>query len=668
MSASSPASLLAEALTGARPFALIRREADLDHVLVAVGDLVTVDLLADLPLRPGRVGPDLLALIPYRQLVERGDACHDDATPLQALRIESSASVPVAAVLEAIVDDGAGLVPGGFDTAERRVAKGRHFDTAERRVVKECHFDTDDDSYATTVKRVLDEEIAAGEGANFVIHRTFQALADREPLGFALQAFRRLVVGERNAYWTFCVHTPELTLVGASPERHVSAERGSVWMNPISGTFRRPPGSVPTEDVLAFLADAKETDELAMVLDEELKMMAAVGDLGGRVVGPFLKEMARLAHTEYLIEARTSLDVRDVLRRTMFAPTVTGSPLRNALRVIARHETVGRGYYAGVAALIGHDPDGMQTLDAPILIRTAYVDAEGGVRVPVGATLVKDSDPAGEVLETVAKSAAVIASLTGAVDGRSTDAAPAGVDTVLKTASGTVTASLSASAVHADDPRVRAALEARNDRLAPFWSTLQGERALTVPAVEGRRVLVLDHEDDFTAMLLVQLRALGLAVELLPGEEFHTTEGYDVVVLGPGPGDPRDIEGSARMRTLRKVAHHLLDTRTPTLGICLGHQHLAAALGLELVRLDRPRQGVQKQIDYFGRPEDVGFYNSYAALAGDGPLVAADEQTGHVHAMRGPAYAGFQFHPESVLSRDGIGLLAGELVRLVAEG
>ena len=69
--------------------------------------------------------------------------------------------------------------------------------------------------------------------------------------------------------------------------------------------------------MLAFLADRKETDELAMVLDEELKMMAKVAERGGQVAGPYLKQMAHLTHTEYLLAGRGSLDVRDVLRETM---------------------------------------------------------------------------------------------------------------------------------------------------------------------------------------------------------------------------------------------------------------------------------------------------------------------------------------------------------------
>ncbi|MDE9772178.1 chorismate-binding protein, partial [Pseudomonas aeruginosa] len=106
-------------------------------------------------------------------------------------------------------------------------------------------------------------------------------------------------------------------------------------------------------EVMEFLDNRKEADELYMVVDEELKMMARICEDGGRVLGPYLKEMAHLAHTEYFIEGQTSRDVREVLRETLFAPTVTGSPLESACRVIRRYEPQGRGYYSGVAALIG---------------------------------------------------------------------------------------------------------------------------------------------------------------------------------------------------------------------------------------------------------------------------------------------------------------------------
>jgi phenazine biosynthesis protein phzE len=61
----------------------------------------------------------------------------------------------------------------------------------------------------------------------------------------------------------------------------------------------------------------------------------------------------------------------------------------------------------------------------------------------------------------------------------------------------------------------------------------------------------------------------------------------------------------------------------------------------------------------------VGFYSSYTALAvadevttAYGPVRLARDPDGAVHALRGPTYAGVQFHPESVLSRDGMAVLA----------
>src|ERR1044071_7469404 len=150
---------------------------------------------------------------------------------------------------------------------------------------------------------------------------------------------------------------------------------GTVVMNPISGTSAYPAEGPTPEHLLSFLADGKEIEELSMVVDEELKMMCTVGDMGGVVVGPRLKEMAHLAHTEYELRGRSSLDVREVLRGTMLAATVTGSPVQNACRVIERHEAGGRGYCAGALALLGRDSGGAQTLDSPILIRTADIDA-----------------------------------------------------------------------------------------------------------------------------------------------------------------------------------------------------------------------------------------------------------------------------------------------------
>ncbi|MER7518137.1 anthranilate synthase family protein [Streptomyces sp. NPDC126499] len=637
------------------PFALLRRRTpgrDHDTVEVLIGAVHEAGRLAELPVgdRP------TLALVPFRQIRERGFDVRDDGTPLSVLVAKETYELPLADVL------------GGLPAHDVRVEDGG--------------FDVSDEEYGRIVRRVIDEEIGRGEGANFVIRRTYTGTVPGFGRADALALFRRLLAGERGAYWTFVVHTGERTLVGASPEVHVRmsggrSERealsvdgggggggrvgGTVVMNPISGTYRYPAGAAPTpEDLLAFLADRKETEELSMVVDEELKMMCTVGDMGGVVIGPRLKEMAHLAHTEYELRGRSSLDVREVLRETMFAATVTGSPVQNACRVIERHEPlgpdgVGRGYYAGALALLGTDANGAQTLDSPILIRTADISADGRLRVPVGATLVRHSDPASEVAETHAKAAGVLTAL-GVREGRP-DGEP------------------SAPAVRlADDPRVRAALDARRADLAPFWLKMQVRSA----QLSGH-ALVIDAEDTFTAMLAHLLRSSGLEVSVLrydePGLRELALAHEGPVVLGPGPGDPSDA-ADPKMRLLRGLTAELLrGHRHGLLGVCLGHELIAAELGLEIVRKRTPFQGAQVRIDLFGQERTVGFYNSFTARCDDRTAtelalhrieVSRDAESDEVHALRGPGFAGVQFHPESVLSLDGAALtaslLAGVLV------
>ncbi|MEW2416167.1 anthranilate synthase family protein [Streptomyces sp. NPDC046866] len=607
-------------------FALLRRRTpgrDHDTVEVLLGAVHEAELLADLPVRE----LPTLALVPFRQIRERGFDARDDGTPLSVLAAEEAYEVPLAEALSVLPAHEVRVEGGGFDVP--------------------------DEAYAATVRRVVEDEIGRGEGANFVIRRTYRGRIDGFGRADALALFRRLLVGERGAYWTYVVHTGARTLVGASPEVHVRMSGATVVMNPISGTYRYPAGGPTAESLLAFLGDRKETEELSMVVDEELKMMCTVGDRGGVVVGPRLKEMAHLAHTEYELRGRSSLDVREVLRETMFAATVTGSPVQNACRVIERYEAGGRGYYAGALALLGRDASGAQTLDSPILIRTADIAADGTLRVPVGATLVRHSDPAGEVAETHAKAAGVLAAL---------GVRPAAPRPAFE------------GARLAEDPRVRAALAARRRDLAPFWLRMQEQ----APVAAGH-CLVVDGEDTFTAMLAHVLRAAGLEVTVRrydePGLREAALAHPGPVVLGPGPGNPAEA-GEPKMRLLRGLARELLARhRGGLLGVCLGHELIAAELGLPLVRKAEPAQGAQVEIDLFGAREVVGFYNTYTAacdaqaeaeLAAHGVEVARDPATGEVHAVRCAArgFAGVQFHPESVLTLRGAHLLS-DLLRSV---
>lgn len=189
--------------------------------------------------------------------------------------------------------------------------------------------------------------------------------------------------------------------------------------------------------------------------------------------------------------------------------------------------------------------------------------------------------------------------------------------------------------------------------------------------------LVIDGEDTFTAMLAHLLRASGLEVSVRrydePGLREVVRAHPGPVVLGPGPGNPADV-ADPKMRLLRGMAAELVrGHRHGLLGVCLGHELIAAELGLEIVRKTVPYQGAQTRIDLFGRPETVGFYNSFTARCDDeavGELaahsieVSRDAATGELHALRGDGFASVQFHPESVLTLHGASIVAELLTGL----
>ncbi len=596
-----------DALQGHEAWAIIRRSTragDRDTVGLVGGRRTVVESILDVPLRDGvpedgHIADRLLA-IPFRQVAERGFEAHDDGAPLVVVDVETELEFSVAEVIEAIDDTGVEFADRGG-------------------------FETDDEEYAKLVEAIISDEIGQGEGANLVIGRHYRASVADWGVDKALTVFQRLLERERGAYWTYVFFTGDRYLIGASPERHVTIHGGDVRMNPISGTFRIPR---ETDDIktklLDFLKDEKEIYELFMVVDEELKMMCDICNEGGQVLGPFLKPMTHLVHTEYLLAGRTSRDPREVLRDTMYAATVTGSPVENACRLIKQYETEGRGYYGAALAILGRDAEGGPVVDSPIVIRSADVSLDGRLKVTAGATLVRDSDPAYEVAETHAKAGGILSAF-GLVP-------PAPRPAI----------NLSELV---NDEDVLLSLNSRNRRLSRFWLADQGGSAPD-PRLAGKSVVILDGEDDFVNMLRHVLGVLGLTSEVVRHEEYvpGRLDGFDLVIVGPGPGDPRD-DDDPKMVRLRAAVAELMAAQRPFLAVCLGHQALCHHLDIPLAYKEIVFQGTQSPVDLDGRTERVGFYNTFVGRSGEAPApegveVEADAQTGDIHALRGPALPG----------------------------
>jgi phenazine biosynthesis protein phzE len=386
-------------------------------------------------------------------------------------------------------------------------------------------------------------------------------------------------------------------------------------------------------------------------VDEELKMMCDICSEGGQVLGPFLKPMSRLIHTEYLLAGHTERDPREVLRDTMYAATVTGSPVENACRLIRTYEPEGRGYYGAALAILGRDASGAPVLDSPIVIRTADVSVTGELKVTAGATLVRDSDPAYEVAETHAKAGGILAAF-GLVP-------PAPVPS-----------GLGIPELVADED-VLLELNKRNRRLSSFWLTDQAGSPPD-PRLAGRSVVILDGEDDFVKMLRHILGVFGMTSAVVRHEEYAAgcLDGYDLVIVGPGPGDPRD-GADPKMANLRAAVASLLAAERPFLAVCLGHQALCHQLGIDLTYKDIVFQGTQSAVPFLGRTERVGFYNTFVGrVSGDVPegvSVETDPDSGDIHAVHGPHFEGIQFHAESILTERGYDLLHDLVSRVLLD-
>jgi anthranilate synthase/aminodeoxychorismate synthase-like glutamine amidotransferase len=180
-------------------------------------------------------------------------------------------------------------------------------------------------------------------------------------------------------------------------------------------------------------------------------------------------------------------------------------------------------------------------------------------------------------------------------------------------------------------------------------------------------ILLIDNYDSFTYNLYQYLCELGAEVEVRRNDSLTVDDvermAPEAIVISPGPGRPED--GGISIETIQR-----LGDRTPLLGVCLGHQCIAAAFGGDVVRAPELRHGKTSMIRHnntgifagLDNPFEAVRYHSLIADAGtlpsvlevtaqtdDGLIMGVKHKTAPVH--------GVQFHPESVLTHAGKQLL-----------
>ncbi len=399
-------------------------------------------------------------------------------------------------------------------------------------------------------------------------------------------------------------------LVGASPEMFVRVSGRRIETCPISGTIKRGDDPIAdSEQILKLLNSKKDESELTMCSDVDRNDKSRVCEPGSvKVIGRRQIEMySRLIHTVDHIEGRLrdDMDAFDGFLSHAWAVTVTGAPKLWAMRFIEAHEKSPRAWYGGAIGMVGFNGD----MNTGLTLRTVRIK-DGIAEVRAGATLLNDSIPEEEEAETELKASAMLSAIRDAKTGNS------------------------------------------------------GKTQRDVASVgKGVNILLIDHEDSFVHTLANYFRQTGATVSTVRTpvpEEIFDRLNPDLVVLSPGPGNPKDFDCKATIKKAR--ARNL-----PIFGVCLGLQALAEAYGGELRHLALPMHGkpsrirvLEPGIVFSGLAKEVtvGRYHSIFADPSTLPrefIITAESEDGTImgieHAKE--PIAAVQFHPESIMTLGG---------------
>lgn len=191
------------------------------------------------------------------------------------------------------------------------------------------------------------------------------------------------------------------------------------------------------------------------------------------------------------------------------------------------------------------------------------------------------------------------------------------------------------------------------------------------------QILVIDNYDSFVYTLNGYLQQLGAETRVIRNDDVSVAEleqlvaGVDGVLISPGPGTPADAGVSIAMVGIA------MRTGVPLLGVCLGHQAIAEAMGATVTHAEELMHGKVSQVRHTGdsffagvaNPFDATRYHSLAVVRSTVPEqleITAETEGGVVMALHHrelPIY-GVQYHPESVLTQDGYRMLGNWLTRV----
>jgi anthranilate synthase/aminodeoxychorismate synthase-like glutamine amidotransferase len=181
-------------------------------------------------------------------------------------------------------------------------------------------------------------------------------------------------------------------------------------------------------------------------------------------------------------------------------------------------------------------------------------------------------------------------------------------------------------------------------------------------------ILMIDNYDSFTYNLVQYLGVLGSEVEVHRNDKVTLDEIESMkperIVISPGPGTPQSAGITISM------IERFHSKEVPILGVCLGHQAIGAAFGGRVLHAARIMHGKTSEISHDGKgvfrdlpdPITATRYHSLAVERKSLPScleVSAEAEDGEIMGLRHRQYPveGIQFHPESILTKEGMNIL-----------
>ena len=490
------------------------------------------------------------------------------------------------------------------------------------RMVGETSSHTDEE-HAQIVHRIK-QSITAGEMYQLNFGRTWTGPLGEDPA----QIFHRLTTNNPAPFSGYIEAADlGLALASSSPEILLDTEDGTVMTAPIKGT--RPRGSDADQESLLrrdLVHDVKERAEHRMLVDLERNDLGIVAKSGSVHQSRF--DVEAYANVQHLVSQVKGIldddkDGIDALQALFPGGSITGCPKTVVCAAIDELEKKPRSFWTGSMGWIDvHTGDSTWNIMIRTLEARFSPDGWQGT-VIAGGGITIESNPEAEVAESVWKAAA------------------------LRRACGWL------------NPETKP-IPKGDLGIYPLYVEQQQYQT---EELFDLNIAFIDNLDSFSHNIIHALQTLGCNVETFDGRGDIVEFNHDAIVIGPGPGRPE----------ISPLSMHAASLDMPVLGICLGHQAIGLARGMELVESPLgPVHGVPSTIVADGngllsKGEHVMTRYNSLVLRGDGDiLVTANDETGTLpmEIRDGNTY-GLQFHPESIGSSGGMEVLS-EFLRRIA--